>query len=424
MKADGTPFYITGDAGASMAVQLTTSEVASYLADRATKGVTAVWVSMIEHLFSDNTPAWKNKAGDVPFSGTIGAELDFTTPVTAYWNMVDYIIGKARDLGIVVLAFPCYLGSGMGLEGWASAVTANGAANMTTYGSFIGNRYKNFPNIIWVIGGDTPPNTPTDLTVHMNNLANAIKAVAPQLMTAHPARFSSSFDSYNQSWLDINGSYPDGVTVHKYTRLARQQATKPTFVIESWFGNEHTMTDLGLRTEMYQGLLAGGVGQSYGQSPMWYFGVNAGSSGNAFADTGGLDWKTQVNTFGSSFIKYVARLLAARPTISFLTPDYTHTVVTAGYDTGAVEGVTYCPVMANTRLLVAYLGPGSASPLTIDKTKFVTATFNLNWYNPRDGSTTSGGTVSMGAGTQVFTAPDAADWVLLLDDQGLGLGNP
>lgn len=425
LRADGLPFYIWSDTAASMAAQLGTADVATYMADRSAKLQTAIWVSLIEHKFSDHSPLWKNANGDVPFSGTVGAELDFTTPVTAYWNHVDSIIQKALDYNILVLAFPAYLGSGMGDEGWATAVAANGTARMTTYGTFLGNRYKTFPNIMWVLGGDTPPNTPTDLTAHVNNLANAIRAVDPgHLMTAHNARFSSSFDGYNQSWLDVNGAYPDNVTVHKYSRLARQQAVKPTFVIESYFGNEHGMTNLGLRTEMYQGLLGGGVGHSYGQSPMWYFGVNASSSGNAFADTGGLDWHAQLNTFGSNFLPFAARLTIARPTLSLLTPDYAHTVVTAGYDTGGVEGVTYVPVMASSQMLIAYIGPGSASPITVNKATFASATFNVNWYNPRDGSTTSGGTTAMGSGTQVFTAPDANDWVLLLDDQALGLGNP
>jgi hypothetical protein len=35
-------------------------------------------------------------------------------------------------------------------EGWSAEMTANGERRLTTYGNYVGNRYKNFPNIIWV----------------------------------------------------------------------------------------------------------------------------------------------------------------------------------------------------------------------------------------------------------------------------------
>lgn len=424
-RADGAPFYIHGDTGSSAAVMHNRTDVVTYFADRAARGYTTVWVSLIEHLFSDNVPPSNNVFGNAPFSGTISGELDFTTPVEAYWQHVDYIISTAMSYGITIFAFPAYLGFTMGTEGWASAIIANTATRMTTYGTFLGNRYKNYPNIIWVLGGDSPPNTPTDLTVHVNNLALAIKAASPaHLMSAHSTRLSSSFDSYNQSWLDINLAYPDNVTTHKYTRLARQQTVKPVLMGEAYFGNEHTMTSLNLRTQMYQGLLGGGLGHAYGQSPMWYFGLTAGSSGNAFADTGGLNWHNTLGSFMSDAVIFVRRLTNARPDITYLTPDYSHVVVTVGYDSGGIEGVTYCPVMANNRQLVVYNPQGSTAPLTVDKSKFVTATFNFNWYNPRTGATTAGGTSAFGSGTQVFTAPDTNDWVLLAEDQALGLGNP
>lgn len=431
LKADGTPFYFIGDAGNSASVQITHTEMSTYLGDRGVKGGTVIWLSMIEHRFSDSSPAWKSLSGNLPFSGVIAATTspDFTTPVEAYWADIDWFINQAANCGLTILATPAYCGFAQGVEGWAAVINDNTAANMTTYGNFLGNRYKGFPNIIWVMGGDSGPVGTFNLTTHYNNLAAGIKAAGDtHLFTAHPGPSHSSFDDYNQSWLDLNGSYSDGsaANVHKQTRLARQQVAKPAFNFESLYGNEGGSTDLDQRTEMYHGLLAGGVGFVHGQDPMWYFGTNSGVSANSsgFPTVTGLDWHNTLSVNGAQFLKFISRLTAARPAIGTLTPDYAHAVVTAGYDTGAAEGVTYCPVMADTHQLIAYNRQGSGTGLTVAKTAFVTATFNVNWYNPRDGSTTSGGTVVMGAGTQVFTAPDANDWVLLLDDQALGLTNP
>lgn len=426
MRADGKPLLFSGDAGNSVSVMATKIEADRYLVDRATRGVNPVWLSMIEHRFSDNTPEWRNVNGDLPFSGTVGAGVDFTTPVTAYWDHLDWIIKRAGDLGIVFLATPCYIGFGQGVEGWATEIVANGTTRMTTYGTFLGNRYKSFPNIIWVMGGDSLDTAPTDMSAQINALANAIKAADPNhLMTAHPSPGHTAFTDYNRSWLDINAAYPSGPNVHPVTRGAWQEVAKPTFMFEADYGNEHTQTDLGLRRQMWQGLLASGVGHVYGQDPQWYFGSNSGVSCHSagFPDTTGLDWRNTMSSFGSAFLQYVRRLLNVRP-IHRLTPDFSHVVVTAGYDTGGTEAATYVPVMANNQMLIAWIGAGNASPITVDKTKFVSATFNFNWYNPRTGASTSGGTVAMGSGTQVFTAPDTNDWVLLLDDQALGLVIP
>ena len=42
-------------------------------------------------------------------------------------------------------------------EGWCNEVKASSLETMRGYGRYIGNRYKSFPNIIWLIGGDTDP---------------------------------------------------------------------------------------------------------------------------------------------------------------------------------------------------------------------------------------------------------------------------
>jgi hypothetical protein len=425
IRADGKPLNILSDAAWSLEVNTSQADATLYLRDRASRGINAIVFQTHEHKFSDQTPRYKNKNGDVPFSGSVAAELDFTTPVEAYWAQVDWVINECHRFGIVCLLFATYLGFAQADEGWASAIAANGATRMATYGTFLGNRYKTFPNIIWVMGADCDPATPTNLTSHINACANAIKAVdTVHLMTAHPNLDGSAFDYYNQPWLDLNSSYSRWSSCHQEVRQARQQVVKPTFTIETTYGNStspNTLTDLGLRTEMYQSILGGGFGHAYGCKPVWYYGLDASASGESFANVGGLDWHNELGHYGAAFLIYASRLQKSRPLYT-LAPDYAHTKITAGYDSGGVEGQTYCPCMASNQILVAYTGTGAS--LTVAKSQFAAATFNVNWYNPRDGSTTSGGTAVFGAGSQVFNPPDANDWVLLLDDQALGLTNP
>lgn len=426
LTAQGTPFYINADAPWPIIMGISPVEARDYLADRAAKGVNTVILQLIEHKWDDNSPAWIDTEGNLPFTSDLSAgNPDFTTPNEKYWSRVDQILQLLDTFGMLALAFPAYLGYQQGDEGWASVVAANGTSRMTTYGTFIGNRYKNQRNILWVMGGDCSQLTPTDLSVHVDNLANAIKAVdSNHLMTAHPQDHSISTTTYNKSWLDINSAYPaDLANVSQYVRSAYQTTpTKPTLMIESRYGNSSTqnLADWQLRTEMYQSILGGAVGHVYGNNPTWYFGVGTGSSADsAAASTKGLDWHTQLNSFAAPSLAYVRRLQLAR-NLSALTPDYSHVVVTGTF----TDGDTYRPVAANSQMLVAYT---NGVALVVDKTQFTSATFNVNWYNVRDGSTTSGGTTSMGAGTQTFTPPTTGsgnDWVLLLDDQALSLSNP
>lgn len=422
--ADGSAFLANGEAPWSLATNCSSSDVTTYLNDAQSRNINFIMLELIEHSFTDQSPHWVNKNGDNAFTSTISAgNPDFTTPNEPYWVFVDSVISAAASRGIVVMAFPAYLGFAQGTEGWASVVSANGTTRMTTYGQFIGNRYKNQPNIIWAMGGDTVPNTPTDLTVHVNNLANGIKGVdSNHLMTAHPAPGTISTDSYNQPWLDFIAAYPSSNTdLNARVRIGYQATpTKPVIMIEGSYGNEHLMTDILLRIQMYQSILGCGIGHVYGQDPLWYFGVDASASGASFADTPGLDWHTQLNNFGRSYLIYVQRLQAARP-LATLTPDYSHAAVTAGFGT---DGTTYAPVMFNSQILVAYT---NGVALTVAKSQFTATTFNINWYNVRAGTTTNGGTVAMGSGSQVFTPPTTGggnDWVLLLDDASLSLTNP
>ena len=426
MQADGRPFNVFTDAAWSLEVNTNKDDALTYLADRAFRGLNGIIVQTQEHKFSDQTPKWKNKNGDVPFSATLaGGSLDFTTPVEAYWQQVDWIINAAARFGITCFLFPCYIGFDGTDEGWVQELLDNGTANLATFGTFLGNRYKNFPNIIWVMGADCNPSAPNNVLPMINACANAIKAVdSNHLMTAHPDEDNTAYARYNQPWLDLNSSYCHWNTCHGTLRTSRQQVVKPTFTIEATYGNStapNTLTDLGLRIEMYQSVLGGGFGHAYGAKPIWYYGLDASASGNSFANTGGLNWHNELGNWGSRYVIYARKLQTARP-LYLMSPDYAHTKITAGYDADGLEQQTYVPCMTTSQALVAYTGQGTA--MTVDKSQFVSATFNVNWYNPRTGLATSGATASFGSGSQVFTPPDGNDWVLLLDDQALGYSNP
>lgn len=419
--AAGRPFLVNGEAGWSLFAELDRAEATLYLEDRAAKGVNLVMASLIEHAFTDQTPPYRNANGDPPFTDTLVAgEQDFSAPKEAYWSHVDWIIREADRLGIVILALPAYVGYRHSRQGWAAAIAANGPGRMASYGRFLGDRYSDFENIIWCMGGDGDVVfRDSDLGAEINALATGIGTNdTTHLMTAHAQVRSARDGGYDQPWLDFDTAYPDDLSdLHDDVRSAWQRKpAMPVLMIEADYGNEHSMTDLMLRKQIWQAVLGGAIGHVYGNSPTWYFGVNADHPGDGFADVRGLDWRDRLDDFGASFLPYVRKLQEGRD-LSRLTPDYQHRYVTEGYGSGA----DYAPALASPEILVAYT-PGR--PLRLDASRFVDARFNVRWYDVRNGGAHRLGTMALGSGSVQLTPPDSNDWVLLIDDARLGLDWP
>ena len=147
----GTPFLVAGDTAWSLIAQLNSVDIDHYLTDREKKGFNSIIVNLIEHKFCTAPP--KTKAGIEPFDKT----GDFSVPNAAYFDFAYEVIKKARDCGIVVWLAPAYLGSRGGDEGWFQDIKRSGKAASCAYGRFIGERFRDLPNIVWVMGGDFAP---------------------------------------------------------------------------------------------------------------------------------------------------------------------------------------------------------------------------------------------------------------------------
>ena len=90
LDQNGNPWIAVGEAAWSLIVQLTNTQQDQYLTDRAAKGYRAIIVNLIEHSFSNHSPAWKDTDGNIPFTGT--AFQSTLTP--AYWTRVDRVITR------------------------------------------------------------------------------------------------------------------------------------------------------------------------------------------------------------------------------------------------------------------------------------------------------------------------------------------
>ena len=415
------PVFITGEAAWSLIAQPSDADVDTYLADRAARGFNGIIVNLIEHQYADHAPA--NFYGDAPFTGA-----PFSTPNEAYFAHADYVISRAAAKGITVFLYPAYLGYGSGAcnksdEGWATDMVRASDSVMTAWGVYVGNRYKSFPNVVYVIGSDADPRTCSpSLVGKLNDVATGIKSVdSVHLMTADNAGQQSSLDVWSgYPWLDIslmyNASNPSKLN-YEYTRAD----FLPFFMGEDEYENGSGSTPLSLRTRQYWSVLSGAyLGSFFGNTPIWCFGETNPSS--AVSCQNGLTWQTQLSSPGSVGQSWFGKLFRSREHW-LLAPDINHAVVTAGFGSGSTLTTT-----ARTRdgqTIIAYIPNGNAATLTLEMSKITSRRHSAKcwWFNPRDASATLIG-VFANAGTRNFTPPDPNDWVLVVDDAAANLAAP
>ena len=392
VDAQGNPFLLQGDAAWSLIVQLTNEQADQYLEDRRQKGFNTVLVNLIEHKFSTNPP--KNAYGDAPFS-TPG---DFSTPNEAYFAHAAYVINLAAQKGMLVLLAPAYMGVGGGDEGWYQEMAANGATKLANYGTYVANRFRAYDNILWVHGGDYDP---PDLNL-LRAIPNAIRAVDPKwLHTFHGYEASAlGVLGTGEPWLQVND-------VYTYTNLVAnafqeyQRSSMPFFLIESRYENESGAGEVQLRTQAYQLVLSGAMGQVMGNTPIWRF------------DTG---WQQALDSRGARTLSYLPPLLASRAWWT-LVPDISHTVLTAGVSSGTDQAAT--ARASDGSFVLAYLP--SARAVTVDLTKLNGPNVVARWYDPANGTYASvAGSPFAASGTRVFTPASTnssgfSDWVLVLE---------
>ena len=403
-----TPQVWTGASPWSLAVVPDRSDAALYLADRAGKNVNVILFQFIDHLFSDQRPPWLNYYRHAPFNAKLqSGALDFAAPEEKYWRHVDWILREAYRQGIAVLGVPAYVGYELGDQGWADHMIDNGQDRLRYFGEWLARRYENYPNLVWVMGGDSSTRAGDKVvTQEVDAIAEGIKSFdSVHLMTAHSSRNRSALDDYNREWLDVNSSYGNETTVHERVRIDyRRSPVIPTFLIEGRYGNERGVTDQGVRAQMYNALLGGAFGQLYGNAPQWYF---SAKSVDHFADERRLDWRRHLDDFGAASIPVTANIAREFPILTLL-PDFEHKVMTSGF---GEEGRAYASLAYGPDLAIAYLP--EQREITIDTSVF-SDRLQVRWRSPLDGTDTSIGYLS-NDGSVSLTPPAPGDWLLIIE---------
>ena len=437
----GTAVLINGDAAWSLAARLDTADIDRYLDDRSDKGFNAIYVNAIERFFSDSPPT--NAAGEPPFDATVevdGIEYPaFDAPNEKYWEHIDATLQAAHERDIVVFLFPAYLGWQHSYQGWADVIAANGVDRMGAYGEFLGRRYRDQPNIVWMMGGDWGPESGgRDLTDEINALAEAIGENSPgHLMSGHSRRGRSALDDYNEPWLDVNTAYGDNVTTpERIYDEYKQEPPMPFFYIEGYYENENDITPAELRAQAYWSITGGAFGQFFGNHPIWFFGNAGDYGGSVILYTGsdeGQSWRDALDSPGSREMRHVGALLRSRP-FERLIPDYDEDQVMTdgkGQLDQLEESYSGSAVASDQSFFVAYIP--EKRPVTIDVSRVGDGDVVAWWFNPRNGDATAIDLEGLSAPEEptsatadelIFEPADVGDWVLVIDAVSAGFSAP
>jgi hypothetical protein len=413
----GKPFLLVGDAAWSLFAALSDADADLYLEDRRQRGFTAVIANLIEHQFAANPPA--DFYGIAPFTGQA-----FTTPPNdAYFAHVDTIVNSAAAKGIVILLDPLYLGFGCGGQGWCAEAKAATTSQMTAWGQYVGNRYKNFNNIIWMVGGDTDPTPVLDKVQATVN--GILSADSHRLFTAHNNVEQMAVTPWSgAAWLTVNNAYTYNPAYQLVLSAYANSPTRPVFLVEAIYENEHGATNPEVRAQSYWTMLSGGFGHVFGNCPIWGF---------DFADTCALtDWKAQLNSVGSMSMQHFQALFTSRHWHT-LVPDTGQTILPVSSFHGTFGGSNYAQAAcaADGSSIIAYMPSFLTTYLTTNSLPFTVSGACLNgstmiawWYNPSTGVATQIGTYPT-TGTQNFTPPSSSDdWVLVLDSTNFSFPPP
>jgi len=366
------PFLVLGDSAWSLIAQLGDKEIDQYLDDRAKRGFNSLIVNLIEHKFCTNVPATRAKIAPFQKMG------DFSTPNPAYFDFAYNVVKKAKDRGIVVWLFPAYLGYGGGNEGWFQDMKATGKGNLHRYGRFVGKRFKDLPNLVWVMGGDFTPPKEDQWTV--TEIAKGIHEEDTQhLMSAHggPSSHSAVIAFGESDWLTVNSVYSYEKTLFRplLTEFHRPR-TRPFVLLESVYEGEHDSKPHEIRRQSYWAMLSGACGQFFGNNPIWHF---DGPGLFPFTTT----WQKALDGTGS---RDMARLRRAFAELAWheLAPDESHTIVTKGY--GKDLSTVLTAKTPDRTLAISYVPSTEmhSQVLTIDLARF-SRPVTARWYNPTDG---------------------------------------
>ena len=195
---DRKPFFWMGDTGWELFQRLNREDASEYLQRRAEQGFTVIQAVVLAEMDGLHTP---NAYGDKPLIND-----DPSKPNEAYFKHVDYIIDKADSLDLNIGLLPTW-GDKIFKSTWGTGPEIFNKENARIYGKWIGNRYKDKKNIIWILGGDRNPRNESDVSIWRAMAEGIMEATNGKAVISfhpQPCDLGSATWFQKDAWLDFN----------------------------------------------------------------------------------------------------------------------------------------------------------------------------------------------------------------------------
>ncbi len=407
MHENGKPFFWLGNTAWLLPERLNRDEVEFFLTRESEEGYNVEQIQVLD----SNYPTY-NVYGQQAFDDSFDMEKFVSPqlpnsptpqlPIYSYWDHLDYIVSMAERMGIYI-AMDCIWG------GQVNRLTPEKAAK---YGRFLGERYKDRPNIIWMIGGDIMGDKGME---SWDALARAIKAVDKNhLMTFHPrGRTTSAWWFNDREWLDFNmfqsghRRYGQRNGDGDYTIRDNTEEDNWRYVAMSFGDKEEQIAgrevkgvkkpvldgepsyedipqglhdfsaprwqDYDVRRYAYWAVFAGCFGHTYGHNSIMQF-MRPGVLASFGAEKA---WWDAMKDPGYQQMKYLKRLMTSVP----FTEGQNDQSVIVGQN-----GTRYDRIIATRGRDYLFVYNYSGRPMTIDLTKISGKKKNVWLMNPADGS--------------------------------------
>jgi len=412
---NGKPFVWLGDTAWELFHRLNREEAVKYLKNRADKGFTVIQAVALAELDGLGDP---NPYGEVPLENN-----DPTKPREAYFQHVDYVLNKAAEYGLYIGLLPTW-GDKIDKLSWGVGPEIFNTENAKIYGRWLGNRYRNRKNIIWIIGGDRNPDTKNGVAIWRaiaEGIAEGVGGHDKALMTFHPQpttmeQAGSAHWFHNDGWLDFNmfqtGHCRENNVWDRIQVAYNKTPVKPVVDGETIY-EDHPVCfnakDLGIssaydvRKHAWLDVFAGAFGHTYGCHDIWQFYAPNRTPVNGPH----FPWYVALDLPGAGQMKHLRTLMESRPMLERV-PDQSiiSDALGANDRIQATRGRNY-----------AFVYSAQGKPFTVLMGKIAGQQVKAQWYDPREGKYNEAGSFP-NRDKQLFTPPSngyGQDWVLVLD---------
>jgi hypothetical protein len=317
VQADGQPFFYLGDTAWELFHRLDREEADRYLEDRAAKGFTVIQAVALAELDGLHAKCLRASAARGQRSDEARRQ---GRPEQRLLGPRRLHREPAESLGMYIGFLPTW--GDKWNKKWGVGPEIFTPENAEVFGRWLGQRYKDRSNIIWILGGDRPIETEAHRAI-MEAMARGLAKGdgGRHLMTFHPVGGQTSSRWFHQAdWLDFNmlqsGHSPQSTNYVPVERDYALQPPKPTLDGEPAYEYppdampaKRPVGALQVRRNAYWAVFAGAFGHTYGTHPIWQM-----------YDTGRwplwevvTPWHQALDLPGATQLIHLKRLMLSRP---------------------------------------------------------------------------------------------------------------